>query len=66
MYFESKKHQLRLTFRSDQMRTPPFTGVRLGSDLNKNAYMHEQITIGFHEEEVSKLMYTLFCCKPVI
>ncbi len=31
----------------------------------KNAYMHEQTTIGIHEEEEPKLVYTLFCCKPV-
>ncbi len=28
--------------------------------------MHEQTTIGIHEEEVPKLVNTLFCCKPVI
>ncbi len=28
--------------------------------------MHEQTTIGVHEEEVAKLVYTLFCCKPVM
>ncbi len=27
--------------------------------------MHEQTTIDIHEEEVPKLLYTLFCCKPV-
>ena len=50
----------------DPMRTPPFTGVRIGSHLNRNAFMHEQTTIGIHEKEVPKLVYTLFCCKPVI
>ena len=30
------------------MRTPPFTGVRIGSHFNKNAYMHEQTTIEFN------------------
>ncbi len=28
--------------------------------------MHEQTTIGIYEEEESKLLYTLFRCKPVI
>ncbi len=28
--------------------------------------MHEQTTIGIHEEEVPKLVYTLFLCNPVI
>ncbi len=28
--------------------------------LIKNAYMHEQTTIGIHEEEVPRLVYTLF------
>ncbi len=49
----------------DSMHTPPFTGVRIGSHLNRNTFMHEQTTIGIHEEEVPKLVYTLFWCKPV-
>ncbi len=47
------------------MRTPKCHGVRIGSHFYKNAYMHEQTTIGIHEEEVPKLVYTLFWCKPV-
>ncbi len=47
------------------MCTPPFTGVRIGSHLNRNVFMHEQTTIGIHEEEVPKLVYILFWCKPV-
>ncbi len=31
----------------DPMRTPSHHGVRSGSHLNKNAYMHEQATIKF-------------------
>ena len=27
--------------------------------------MHEQTTIGIHEQEVPKLMYTSLWCKPV-
>ncbi len=49
----------------DPMRTPPFTGVRIGSPINRNAFMHEQTTIGIHEEEVPKLVYAHFWCKPV-
>ncbi len=49
----------------DPMRTPRCGGVRIGCDFHKNAYMHEQTTIGIHKEEVPKLVYTLFCCKPV-
>ncbi len=41
------------------MRTPHFTGVCIGSHLNRNA------TIGIHGEEVPKLVYSLFRCKPV-
>ncbi len=47
------------------MRTPPFTGVCIGSHLNRTAFMHEQTTISIHEEEEPKLVYTRFCCKPV-
>ncbi len=47
------------------MRTLGFDGVHIGSHFNKNAYMHEQTTIGIHEEEVPKLVYTHFWCKPV-
>ncbi len=56
-----------LLLKWDPMRTPPFTGVRIGSHLNRNAFMHEHTTIGIHDEEVHvpKLVYTLFCCKPV-
>ena len=50
----------------DPMRTPRCDGVRIGSNFHKNAYMHEQTTIGIHEEEVSKLVYTLFFCKAVV
>ncbi len=49
----------------DPMHTPPFTGVRIGSHLNRNAFMHGQITIGIHEEEVPKRVYTFFLCKPM-
>ncbi len=49
----------------DPVHTPPFTGVSIGSHLNRNAFMHKQTTIAIHEEEVPKLVYTLFCCKPV-
>ena len=42
------------SFKWDPMRTP-----------RCDAYMHEQTTIGIHKEEVPKLVYTLFCCKPV-
>ena len=41
----------------DPMYTPPFTGVRIGYHLNRNAFMHGQTTIGIHEEEVPKLVY---------
>ena len=37
------------------MRTPKYV-----------EFMHEQTTIGIHEEEVPKLVYTLFWCRPVI
>ena len=50
------------------MGTPPFTGVhgvRIGIHFNRNAYMHEPTTIGIYEEEVPKLVYTIFWCKPV-
>ena len=40
----------------DPMRTPRCDGVRIGSHFNKYAYMHEQTTIGIHEEEVPKLV----------
>ncbi len=33
--------------------------------LNRNAFMHDQITKGNHEE-VPKLVYTLLWCKPVV
>ncbi len=32
--------------------------------LYRNAFMHEETTTSIHEEEVPKLMYTLFWCKP--
>ncbi len=39
---------------------------RIGSHFHKNAYMHEQTTIGIHKEEVPKLVNTLFTVlKPV-
>ncbi len=36
----------------DLMRTPPFTGVRIGPNINRNAFMHKQITLDIYEEEV--------------
>ncbi len=36
----------------DPIHTPSLTGVRIGSHLNRNAFMNEQTTIGIHEEEV--------------
>ncbi len=50
----------------DPMRTPKCDGVHIGSHFHKNAYMHELTTIGIHKEEVPKLVYTLFWCKPVV
>ena len=47
------------------MRTPRCDAVRIGPHFHKNAYMHKQTTIGIHKEDVPKLVYTLFCCKPV-
>ena len=55
-----------LLLKWDPMRTPPFTGVCIGSHLNRNTFVIEHTTIGIHEEEVPKLVYNLFCCKPVI
>ncbi len=50
----------------DSMRTPRCDGIHIGSIFHKNAYMHEQTTIGIHKVEVPKLVYTLsFWCKPV-
>ncbi len=49
----------------DPMYTPPFTGVRTGSHLNRNAFLLEQTTICIHEAEVPKLVYNLFWCRPV-
>ena len=47
-------------FKWNPILTPPFIGVRIGSHLNTNAFMHDkQTTIGIHEEEVPKLVYTL-------
>ncbi len=43
----------------DPMRTTRCDSVRIGSHFHKNAYMHEQTTIGIHKKEVPKLVYTL-------
>ncbi len=48
------------------MPTPPFISVRIGSHLNGNAFMYKLTTKDFHVEEVPKLVYTLFWCKPVL
>ena len=49
----------------DPMCTPRCDGVRIGSHFHKDAYMNEQTTISIHKEIVPKLVYTIFCCKPV-
>ncbi len=49
----------------DPMRTPRCDGVHIGSHFHKNVYMHELTTIGIHKEEVPKLVYTIFWCKPM-
>ena len=56
----------------DPMHTPSHFVVHIASHFNKNAYMHEQITIEFGVQsmhcgqEESKLVYPFFWCKPVI
>ena len=55
----------------DPMRTPQFTGVRIGSHLNKNAYMQEQ-TIGIHKEvgimhmECALTFFAIFLTNPFL
>ncbi len=46
------------------MRTSPKIGVRIGSYFNKNAYMHEQVTIQFGVHIVDRK--NLNWCTPFL
>ena len=43
-----------------------FLGSSCPQCVHQILYMHENTTIGIHKQEVPKLVYTLFWCKPVV